>query len=296
MKRGIFLVTLSGALFGTMGYLGTQILGLHFSIENMLFWRFAIAAVLCLLFTMKGAIKLPFKALIKTLLIASVCYSGCTAAYFLASRYIGTGLAMVLFFSFPIFVALLSWTFGRVKVSLLAVGALTAVIIGLVCLHGGNRQNIAWQGISLGVLSALFYAVYLHNSHNNARHMDAKLLTLLVCVGNAFLFGSYSCVADSFQLPTSWQAWSYIVALATVATVIPIWLLLKGLKEVSAIQGAILSVMEPIITLLIGVMILKESVGPLQMVGVAIILASAVAIQFDKKRVRNINKNTIIIE
>jgi drug/metabolite transporter (DMT)-like permease len=55
--KGTLLVALSGMLFGLMGFLGTKILYLQFSVENMLFWRFLIASCWMLL----GAIFIQFE-------------------------------------------------------------------------------------------------------------------------------------------------------------------------------------------------------------------------------------------
>ena len=79
------------------------------------------------------------------------------------------------------------------------------------------------------------------------------------------------------------QAWN-ILLFAFIGTVLPIFLLLRGMKTLSANKASIISVLEPVAVLAVGAIILKEEVSWQQGVGAFLILFSAVAVQFEKEK------------
>ncbi len=51
----------------------------------------------------------------------------------------------------------------------------------------------------------------------------------------------------------------------------------------SSMRAAIISVLEPLVTVFVGVLLLNESLTHLQMLGAAIIISSALLVQFQKE-------------
>ncbi|MEO8400650.1 MAG: DMT family transporter [Gammaproteobacteria bacterium] len=287
--RGTLLVTLSGLLYGFMGYFGTQLLHEHFSVFSMLFWRFFIA-MLWVLATALWMRKNIFKnlgkrsTLIRTLLLSAASYSGAPACFFLASQYTGTGVAMVIFFCFPVFVTLFAWATTNWQMNRFAASSLFAIILGLILLKGHGSHALNLSGIFLAILSGLSYAVYVFSSkYNSKQNIDSHLLTFLVCFGSSLIFLLISCATNTFNVPHSWHAWVYTCTLGIVVTGIPIQLLLDGIKHVSHIKASILSVLEPVVTLLVGVALLNESMSSVQAVGVMVVLLGAILIQFERQ-------------
>jgi drug/metabolite transporter (DMT)-like permease len=285
--RGVFLVTLSGLLFGCMGFLGTRLLENNLSIENMLFWRFAVATLwiaASFFYVMRKKKSRHAKPVMKTFVLNALTYSGGSAFYFLGARHIGTGLAMVIFFSFPVFVALLEWIFGTWKMNLIAFAALLSVVAGLFLLKGNGNAILDATGIIFAMLGGFCFAAYIYCNQHASKSQDSQLLTLSVCIGNTFIFFVWSCYSHSFVIPSMLSVWFYICAIGIVSTALPIQLLLNGLKYLSPVKASILSVLEPVVTLLIGFVLLNESMTFMQLLGVMIVLSGAILIQFEGKR------------
>jgi len=285
--RGTILVALSGMLFGLMGLLGTRLIDLHFSIENMLFWRFLIATVCVSISTVmfKNKMRTPDQQslhIIKIFFLGALSYSGASGFYFLASKHIGTGLAMVIFFSFPVFVTLFAWTMGTWKMNIIAFAALLAVMSGLFLLKGDADNTLDGMGIVLAVVAACSFATYVYSSQQATKSLDSRWLALFVCFGNTLIFLALSLYTHSFMFPTSLAAWFYIGMLAIIAIALPIQLLLDGLKYISPVKASILSVLEPVVTVLVGLLFLGESMSVMQTIGVVIVLLGAILIQFER--------------
>lgn len=289
--RGTTLVAISSLFYGTMSYFGMTLVHDHLTIENMLFWRF-FAGALCMLPLLLQKSKQEYPALswnrwFKIILFGAVIYSASSGFYFTAAQQVGTGLAMVLFFAYPIFVILFARLFSNWRFNQQTLFAMLAVFVGLIFLKGNGQHTLSLLGILFGVIAALFYAIYVYGSQYTAKSVDSRILTLFICLGNASIFYLMAKLTHSLAWPHTWHAWLNVFILGLVGTALPIQLLLDGLKYISPIKASILSVLEPVTTLLIGLVLLHETVSVIQGVGVVVVLASAILIQFERVQVVN---------
>src|SRR5674476_1386079 len=79
-----------------------------------------------------------------------------------------------------------------------------------------------------------------------------------------------------YELPRSATAWLAIGALALFSTVIAVTFLLVGIKHIGAAQASIISTLEPVITLGLGVTLLGESISTSQLFGGALVLTAVI--------------------
>lgn len=283
--RGTVMVALSGMLYGLLGYFGIQLINQGLSVPNMLFWRFFIATVWMLGLSVISGQRTDARLGRHTILlgaIGAICYIGGSAFYYLSAIHIGTGPAMVLMYSFPIFVVFLAMLFDSWQLNRYTSLALVLVFTGLVLLSGRGDHTLDVIGVVFGLLSALCYGCYVYYSQSSSKKVNTRILTFLVCLGCTVAFFILSLVTHSLILPNTMQSWIDIFILAIVATAIPIQLLLNGLKYISHIKASILSMLEPAVTVLIGVAFLNEHLARLQILGIGIIVLGAVAIQFEE--------------
>jgi drug/metabolite transporter (DMT)-like permease len=76
---------------------------------------------------------------------------------------------------------------------------------------------------------------------------------------------------DFGNVPVS--AWVLLVFYALAASVWTVWLWMTGLKTIPAARAGVFTVMLPVSAALVGVLVLGERVGPLQLVAFALALA-----------------------
>lgn len=286
--KAALLVALSGILYGFMGFFGTKILKEHFSVESMLFWRFFIAGIWMFIYAMfkhekfisgwstSGTFTLPF-------ILSAICYAGSSGFYFLACQHTGTGLAMVIFFSYPVFVAAFAWIQNNWKINKYSAASLLAIVFGLVLLKGSDKSSMSIIGIILAIASAFSYALYVFRSKRMINTAHSSYFTTIICFNCAAVFLIIALLTHTFTIPTSTTAWFYVCAISILATAIPIQLLLEGLKIISPLKASIISVLEPVVTLIVGISLLSESITSLQIIGVLILLVGAIVIQFSRE-------------
>lgn len=284
------LIVLSGILYGFMGFLGTKLLQAGMSVPAMLFWRFFLAAAW--VFAAEGVagkrVFTPLKNFYEYTLMARgiLFYSAASALYYTASLRVGTGPAMVVFFSFPIFVALCGFMMNKSYVNRYTMFVLFSVMVGLVLLKGHGIDSMNTSGLLISLLSALFYGLYIYINRDSANLFSPDKFTAFICLGNALIFMVIASLRGEFTYPKTLETWSYALALGIFATAVPVQMFLAGMKYVNPVKASILSVLEPAVTLIVGVVMFHESITPSQTVGVIIIITSAIISQLEPKSVK----------
>lgn len=285
--KGTLLVALSGILYGGLGFFGTKMQSAQIGINSMLFWRFFFAFIYMLLCT--NVRKIDVRKLVvhkkdyQILIFAIFAYCLSSLFYFVACRYVGTGIGMVIFFSYPIFVTLFSWLFSNWRMNLHVFLSLSAVMIGLILLKGQGQQTLNALGIFWGLIASLSFAAYIYSSKALATKIGTNVQTVLLCFGNSCIFFILAFSIDGhLGVPVTASGWVYGLLLGIIATALPVQLLLDGLKYIGAIKAAVLAVLEPIVTLIVGGIFLHELISPIQFLGISVLLAGTLIMQFDK--------------
>lgn len=281
--KGVLYAVSSGLCFGLLGYFGVSLMQQNMSVFTMLFWRFVVATVVV------GAIILPQykslnekpKAMAMVFLYGISFYSLTAILYFIACRYISTGLAMVTFFTYPVIVLLFNRLFYNALIPKTYYGAVGLILFGMLFLGGNQDLAFDFVGLSLGVLSAITYACYLVVSKNNT--VSPLVSTLMVCVGSVVTCFVAAIWDHSFFVPHDFYSWMNIIAVGTLCTALPILLLLKALRYITSEKASLLSVLEPVFVLIAGVLLLDETITSTQMIGVVIVLLGALLTLFGKR-------------
>lgn len=291
-QQGSLYVILSGLFYGLVGYCGTSVIEENCSIANMLFWRFLLSSMLMsllLLPRLKIINRNHHKGMLKSILYGITFYSVASIFYFMASKYLGTGLAMVVCFSFfPTIVIVFNRFLYNIVMSKLYYLSLIMIIIGLTLLVDTTTFRFDILGIALSIFGGGFYAWYVVASKKNILPSLASTpMVLIGCTITCFLF---AIMDESFSIPHTFSLWYKILGISIFCTSLPALCLLKGLKHISAVNAAIFSVLEPVFAAVFGVMLLKESFTLVQTIGVITVLFGASIVLISQKITNETNE------
>ena len=286
MNLGIFLASLSGALYGTLGLFGVLLIQEGFSINIFLFWRFLFSVILLLPFLNTKQLwrDVTSKSGLLITIVSGIFYATATSSYFYAVDFIGSGLAMVLFFCYPIFVVLLDWLHGKNSPSKITVIGLLVVMLGTFCLSDPNQWSASFHGLAWGLLCAFSFGIYFYTSQLAIKSISVVSGTFCICLGNCLIFAFLFLWNGVFQVPTIVSALTNISALAVLSTLLPIYFVFVALRYIDGTKASILSVFEPIVTIILGVIFLNEKITVLQYCGVGIVLVGVYLVQSCKKQ------------
>lgn len=281
-RAGIFCTILSGMLYGLLGYFGMSLVNVGFSVNNMIFWRFffsSLSVMPFLFFIDNSSLSLLNRKDMSHLFIAVFSYAGCSAFFFMASIYIGTGLAMVLFFTYPVFIFFFD-LFVRSKVpSSRELLAFSIIFIGIIFLVDLKSLKLDVLGIVLAMMAGLSYASYLIFGKKQLTKLSPVLGTFLASFGNMLLFFMLTCFEGTFLLLSEPSEWVSALGVGIIATSLPIYLLLIGLKSLEPIKAAILSVTEPLFSVIFGALLLGETFHSIQGIGITCVLLGSLLVQ-----------------
>jgi drug/metabolite transporter (DMT)-like permease len=194
---------------------------------------------------------------------------------------VGAGLATVLGNLQVAFVPLIAWMALGEKPGARVLATLPLMLSGIVLISGalesGAYGDQPGQGVVFGIATGLSYAGFilvLRAGGSDLRRPAGPLLdaTWVAALG-ALAIGA---VVGDLDLVPSWPAHGWLVTLALTSQVVG-WLLISAsLPRLPAALTSILLTIQPVGSVILGVIIFGESPSWLQLVGVAAILTGLV--------------------
>ena len=273
-RSAVLLVLLSALGFGSVALLAKIAYATGVSTSVLLALRFSLAVVLLAPLLWYKRIALPRGRTLAGFALMGVLYTAQAQSYFTALRHASTGLVALLLYVYPVLVTLLAVALGWERLNRRTLVLMAIAMAGLAITLGGKLEGQP-LGIGLALLSAAVYAVYILLGNRLTQRADALAATLVVMAAAALGNGALA-LADGGALPHDPLAWLAIVAIALFSTVIAIAAFLVGIKVIGAAQASIVSTLEPVITLCLGVAVLGESVSASQLVGGMLVLLAVV--------------------
>jgi len=295
--KGILFVIACGLCYGLLGYFGTTILKAGFSTYNMLFWRFFVATCVIGIFAFfelkkSGFFKKNLKSIKKVFLASAIFHSGAAFLYFTSSKYVGTGLAMVLFFIYPVVVMVLNIIFYKISLSNSYFIALAAILGGIILIADFANFSGNFIGILIGISAALCYGSYVFSVQKSPlKPIALAFFVTFGCSSSLILIALFD---GSFVIPQTGELFSNILGIGIICAALPILFFLSALKYIPGEKAAMLEVSEPLSVLFFGYILLGERISLMQFYGVLLILAGAVIAGMAKSvKNRNVAGNLI---
>lgn len=278
-RAGIILIVLSAFGFSTLGIFGKLAFGLGWDSSDLLSWRMGIAGLLVWIWlAWRGGGRLGVGQALVPFLMGFVGYALQTSLYFAALERLAVSVLVLLLYIYPVFVALLAWLLERERPSPRALLAMGLAVLGIV-LTTDFSGRVSLSGVLLALGSSLVYAVYLLISARVTRRTDPVATSGYVFLGAALSFTGLALLDGQLRVPAGLADWGLVLGISTVATVIPVVAIFFGLKRVRATQASILSMLEPIFTIAMGVLLLGERLSPNQILGGLLVLAAVILLQ-----------------
>jgi drug/metabolite transporter (DMT)-like permease len=269
---GLLLVAVSAAAFGTLAILGKYALAEGMGTPTILFLRFALAAVLMLGLLAARRERLPRgSALLILVGMGAVGYVGQAMAYLTALQYASAGLVALLLYLYPVFVAILSVVVLHerlTRLKALALGLATLGVALTVSPQGGQLK-----GVVLAIMAALIYSVYILAGARVMKHVSVYQSSFVIFASAGVVCGIIMA-AGGGSFPTTPTGWWVILAMVLVATVLPVTTFLAGLNRIGATNAAMVSTLEPVVTVVLAAWLLDEVLPTAAILGGALILAA----------------------
>ncbi|MBK8046485.1 MAG: EamA family transporter [Anaerolineales bacterium] len=273
---GILLVACSAAAFGTLAIFARYAYASGMNAGSILFLRFTLAALVMGVIVVVRREGLPRgRTLLWLIGMGAIGYVGQSFCYLSALNYASAGLVALLLYLYPIFVTGLSAFFYHERITGMKAIALALAFAGTALTV--SPESGQWQGIALAIGAALIYSGYIMIGAKVMRHTSAVQSSTVIFASAAAVFGGM-VLATGPQWPGSSSGWLAMVGLVIVATIIPAGAFLGGLKRIHPATAAMLSTLEPVVTVVLATVLLGETLAPVTLLGGALILGAVIIV------------------
>ena len=258
MNRNIFLCILAAIFFGIAPSvmdmaLEQGITSQSFVVFGNLF-SFVMAIAICI--TGKHSLRIPLKS--------ALCFSAMgilglgTTVFFLTSSfaYIAVGTATVIHFMYPTIVTLASVLFLKKRFT-------SHTAIAILCSIGGMLMISAGSG---GESNALFH-VERYSVWTGLAYMSGSSMIVFLMI---------NLVSGSLTLPTTAEV-AGLVTLGGLLQSMAYLLLTVGIAKVGAVNASFATLIEPVTSVLCGIVLLGEKLTTFTILGFVLIFCSLLA-------------------
>ena len=293
MIKGYAYAICSALIYGCMPLMAKEIysLGIHPMTLVLLRNLLAVPVLAVLAFGSGASLIIPVKAIPSISLIAVIGCCLTPILLFSSYTYIASGTATVFHFIYPAVVVFAGVLFlGR----RMDVGNLVGVVLCVagVALFYSPGEAVNWQGSGLALLSGVTYGIYVlllsRFPHNN---ITGFAFSFFVAAISSVVMLILCIVSGNLTLPTSFKGWSYCAFFAVAITVGAVVLFQQGTFIIGGEKTSILSTLEPITSVLLGVIVYREKLSVSIIVGSVLVIAASVLIAFlDTPKKKGIEK------
>ena len=283
-KLSVFYIIISGISWGTAGLFTTSLREYGFSSMQMSGFRNIVAAVLMLVFVLiTGRQRLKTKPLdILLFALSGVSVFATGSLYYAAMQATSLSTAVILMYTAPMLVMIVSVIFFKEKFTWLKLTAVLAAFIGcgfVTGIIGGLRFSMS--GIILGMLSGVTYSLYNICAKLEMRRGNDAITANTYC----FIFAGLASLIFCRPLEAIHnialnpiQTILLIIAIGFFTGAFPYLVYTYAMKKIPAGVAAAMASIEPMTATIISIAVFGEKLTVSAFIGIFLILVSVLAL------------------
>lgn len=224
----------------------------------------------------------------KALLLLGVWQAGGLLSYYTAVSFTNVSLSVLLLYTAPVYVLLVSPLVLKEKISTKNLAALVLSLTGVIVVVGPENifsgtaeANSGYLlGVLMGLLSGFFYACitmtsrYLRDEYSGLEQLFLSTGVTLVILFPLTLQVSFESLLENLPV---------LLFLGVMITSIGSILFFTGLEHVKAQNASIISLLEPVSAIFFAYLILHDPISASTLIGCVLILASSLFMSLEKE-------------
>jgi drug/metabolite transporter (DMT)-like permease len=202
---------------------------------------------------------------------------------FVAMQWIEASLAAIIASTMPLVVAVAGWTLFGERVRALGAAGLVAGVAGVTLIMGARLTGgVDLSGVVLcgiGVLALAFATLAVRGASTGGNLLMIVGLQMLV---GAAILAVAALLTETWEVNWTWQlVWAFLYT-TLVPGLLATWVWFLLVNRIGAVRAATFHFLNPFLGVAVAAMLLGERLGPLDLIGVAIIAAGILAVQISK--------------
>ncbi len=283
LLRATLLIVLSACCFGSVSPLTVIATGRGMALESVQAWRYTTSAVLLVAFGWwrGGGPRVGVAPwwTPRILLVAGGGQATVATLALIGLRWIPAATASFLFYTFPAWVAVITALRGIERLDRTRVTALLLALGGIGFMVGApSAASLNPLGVTAVLTAALVYALYIPVLGALQRRREPLDVSRAIAVGGAALFVAWAATTGTLLRIPDATAFGASM-LQGVLSAVSFLAFLAGLRVLGPVRTAITSTVEPFWTTLLGLLLLRQSVGTGTLIGGVAIMGAVLLLQ-----------------
>jgi len=261
---GLGAITTQAKIFYAAGGNALTLMLARFAVSTLVF------GLLLLLrrasFAVEARLRLPLAAL-------GLVWSGAMICYLTAVETISVSLAVLILYFYPLLVLVYSVMRRQLRAGVALFSLFCAAFFGLYLALSGGELIVNPAGMLFATLASCGAAFTFICGARVAPCMSPLLVTFWVNAAGLLLI--LPMVAGNFILPAA-SPGTLALGLATLFYLVAILSQFQALARLSAARAAFLLNLEPVVSIVLAGLVLNETLSPLQLSGVLLVIAAVI--------------------
>jgi drug/metabolite transporter (DMT)-like permease len=215
-------------------------------------------------------LMLPRRTVLTTIAFG-FCILVMSFGYLSSVFYISVSLAVLLLYTYPLMVGLISPILGRERMTWLKAFCLIGAFSGLLVASSEGFGTLDWRGIGFALAAAGALACIALFGGSAMSRAHPFTMSAWMNLWAALAVGLYLMASGGLQLPQTSDGWLATLAVCLCYT-LGILFMFLGLMLVSPAQSALTMNLEPLFSTLAAILLLHEAVALRQWIGMTMLL------------------------
>lgn len=284
--NGIFYACISSASFGFSPLFSIGLLAAGLSNSDVLSYRWALAAIVLMVYAAVKRKTLRINSLDEAWKIALLSGLRALTSVTLLIGYanIASGIASTINFMYPVIVVFWMMLVHGEQKSWINLAAIALSILGVYLMASGDGLKIEGGNTALGlacsIISAVsFAAYYILMKRTRADKIEVVKFTTWIMIMCAVYFIIGGLIVDGgITLVHDGKLWLYILGLALWSTMISNFTGVKAVRRIGPTLTSILGALQPLTAVILGVLFLDEHLGFKSIAGIVLILTAVLMV------------------
>lgn len=220
----------------------------------------------------------PKSVKIKSSLLGISYFMG-IGSYLVSVAYLPAGLAVLIFYTFPILVIILTALLEKKKPGLWQLFALLLAFTGLFIALDINTGDTQAIGVILAVIAALGVSVNMIGSAHVLKHIPFTQFSLYQVTMVSAISAVMVMITGGLALPQGSTGWLAFLAML-ISFVIAYISVYSALKLVGAVRTSTIMNLEPVMTTFFAIVLLGEIMTAQKLIGGLIVLTAILMVQW----------------
>lgn len=204
---------------------------------------------------------------------------------FIAMQWIGAGLASIIASTMPLLVGALGWMVFRDRLSPLALAGLIVGFAGVGLIMGTRLSGgVDLTGLVLCVIAALALAVATLTMRSVSGGGNLLMVVGLQLLVGAAALAPFALTFENFDVTWSWQLVVAFIYTTLVPGLTATWVWFMLVARIGVVRASTYHFLNPFFGVTIAALLLGESLGIYDVIGVAVVTLGILAVQLAKQR------------